>query len=328
MFLISLLIICLIIGYKRGPVPPTQKINIEVPEIPVSLLELDEYVKKDKMNPDLKPDNESRIIWADSIRETEYCLLYLPGFTATHMEGEPLHRNIAKKYGWNLYIPRVRKTGLKDKDAYQDLSIGDLLSSAEEAYRIADRLGKKVIIMSCSTGSTLSLYLASKHPKIAGLFMYSPNVKLATPFAPLMTGPWGLEIAKLAHGGKYRSYEQTEEYKKYWYTNYRVESVITLQQLIEELMTPQTFKSISCPVYVGYYYGSDGMKDDVVSIAAMKEMFKSINTPKELKKMESFDAGHHAMISKLTSKNLPEIEERLIQYIDSDFLKTTNHLDY
>ncbi|MCI5057689.1 MAG: alpha/beta hydrolase [Flavobacteriales bacterium] len=312
------LIICgLVLLYAIGPKPPLQEIQIKSFNIPDDLNALQDKINADKSVIDLKPDNESRIIWADSIRKTEYCLLYLPGFTATYMEGEPLHKNIAKKYGWNLYLPRTVKTGLNDSDAYKDLSISDLLNSAEEAYGVAKKLGDKVIIMSCSTGGTLSLYLASKYPEIAGLLMYSPNVKLGTPFAPLMSGPWGLQIAKLAHGGQYRSYEQSDEYKKYWYTNYRVESVLTLQQLLERIMTEETFEKVTSPLYVAYYYKSEDEMDNVVSIDAIKHMFEKVSTPNELKIIESFEnAGHHAMISKLTSNDMQNIEQRLIKYLD------------
>lgn len=303
--------------YQSGPVPPSQTIEVSVQLNNQELESLDLLVKKDQTVSNLKLDNEARIIWADSMRQTDYCLLYLPGFTATYIEGEPLHKNIAKKYGWNLYLPRTKKTGLTDVDAYKDLTIEDLVYSAEEAYQIARGLGKKVIIMSCSTGGSLSLYLASRY-KVAGLLMYSPNIRIASPFASLLTGPWGLEIAQLAQGGKYRSYDQTPEYQKYWYTKYRVESLVTLQQLLEEYMNPELFEQITCPVYVGYYK-SIQEEDEVVSIEAMKQMFASIQTPESLKRMESFDAGHHAMISKLLSKDMENIELKVMNYIDSTF---------
>jgi alpha-beta hydrolase superfamily lysophospholipase len=50
--------------------------------------------------------------------------------------------------------------------------------SSEVYALIAKKLGKKVIIMSTSTGGTLSLQLAAAFPEIAGLVMYSPNIEI------------------------------------------------------------------------------------------------------------------------------------------------------
>ena len=52
----------------------------------------------------VKPNNEAKIIWADSNhQQTDYAIVYLHGFSASQMEGDPVHRNIAKQFHCNLY---------------------------------------------------------------------------------------------------------------------------------------------------------------------------------------------------------------------------------
>ncbi|MFR6382415.1 MAG: alpha/beta hydrolase [Odoribacter splanchnicus] len=67
---------------------------------------------------------------------------------------------------------------------------------------IAHKLGKKVIIMGTSTGCTLALMLAADFPVLVdALILYSPNIKIKNPMAPLLSGPWGLQISGAVHGG-------------------------------------------------------------------------------------------------------------------------------
>jgi hypothetical protein len=64
-------------------------------------------------------DNEARIVWAnDSLKQkTEYAIVYLHGFSASQEEGNPVHRNIAKQFGCNLYLSRLSQHGVDTTDA-------------------------------------------------------------------------------------------------------------------------------------------------------------------------------------------------------------------
>ena len=53
---------------------------------------------------------------------------------------------------------------------------GDLIHEAKEAIAIAKAIGDKVIVIGCSTGATLTLYLAAKDQDLAGLILLSPNI--------------------------------------------------------------------------------------------------------------------------------------------------------
>jgi hypothetical protein len=103
---LSLIIVGLIVVYFLGPKPRTPSLDAQLPVVPSSLKALEASIIEREQSFSLKPDNEGRIVWADSIpKKTPYSVIYLHGYTATYMEGEPVHRNFARRYGCNLYLP-------------------------------------------------------------------------------------------------------------------------------------------------------------------------------------------------------------------------------
>jgi alpha-beta hydrolase superfamily lysophospholipase len=180
-----------------------------------------------------------------------------------------------------------------------------LWESAKEALMVARTLGKKVIIMSTSTGGTLALKLASDFPEyVDGLILYSPNIRINNMGAFLLSKPWGLQIGRKETGGTHRVVNEDFDSKicQYWYCKYRVEAIVFLQQLVDETMIKPTFKNVSKPVFLGYYYKDKTHQDDVVKVDAMLKMFDNLGTPAELKvKMAFPEAGNHVIASEITS---------------------------
>lgn len=66
--------------------------------------------------------------------------------------------------------------------------------------------------------------------------------------APLLSGPWGLQISRAVHGGKYAVSDDPADSEdcKYWYCKYRLEAQVYLQQLLDMRMNRREFeKSLS-----------------------------------------------------------------------------------
>lgn len=316
---IGLLLLGLIILFAVGPSPKQPALEVESPQISGDLRVIEAAIAAaEKQVAGLKPDNESRIIWSDSIpQKTPYSVVYLHGFNASWAEGEPIHREFAQRYGCNLYIPRLYAHGLSDKDAMLEFNADSLLASAAKALAVGKQLGEKVILMSCSTGGTLALLLAAEDPDIAGIIAYSPNIAIANEAAFLLNGPWGLQIARAVYEGEYRTYEAPEDYKKYWATTYRLEGLVELQNLLEYGMTESTFSKVSQPFFMGYYYKNEEEQDDVVSVAAMQEMFRQISTPENLKREIAFPkVGHHVLASYLKSQDLDAVRTATFSFAE------------
>lgn len=271
---------------------------------------------------DIKPDNNARIEWAnDSAKvKTPYVLLYLHGFTASRIEGDPTYGNFAKRYGMNVYAARLATQGLDTVDQMIDYRPERLWQSALQALAIAQNLGDKVIIMSTSTGGTLALKLAADFPEIvAALINLSPNIRLINPEAVLLTKPWGLQIARLIMGGDFRVLQpQDSLYQKYWYVKYRLEAVVYLQKLVETTMNEETFSRITCPVLNVFYYKDEDHKDDVVSVDRIRWMHNLLATPENQKRaVEIPDARTHIIGCGLYCKALPEVEAVVIDFSET-----------
>lgn len=290
--------------------PREEFLPIESPEVnplAISLDSLESYIEsKESGISDLKPDNHSRIIWADSLRKTRYSLVYLHGFSASPMESNPVHIAFAKAFGMNSYLPLLPGHGRDDRDSFLSLQPNELVAAAKEALAIGQLLGEDVIVMSCSTGSTLAIYLASGNRELVdALIMYSPNIQLYDEKAKLITGPWGKNIV-LSSVGKYREGPSTgnNEINQYWTTTYRNEGLIALQSLLDQTMTQPVFQSISQPYFIGYYYKNEDEKDKTISIDAIFDFDRETKTPDSLTKLIAYpDAGEHVISNPLKSNS-------------------------
>jgi len=319
------LLLFLIFLYVVGPKFHAPELNNELPKIEVQRDQLDSFLTEKEEKLPVKPDNESIVLWAnDSLKQqTDWCLLYLHGFSASRMEGFPTHVNFATHFGINAYLPRLASHGLDVPDPLLDMTPDRLYESAKEALQIAHLLGKKVVIMSTSTGGTLSLKLAAEFPELVdGLILLSPNVAINNSAAFLLSGPWGLQIARKVYDGKYRYINDNPEDEEcaYWNCFYRLEAIVYLQQLVDATMDPRTFHRVNAPVFLGYYYKDEEHQDDVVRVDAALKMFNELGTPDSLKEKKAFDAGVHVIGSGMFSKAQREVEEAAIRF-GEDVLK-------
>lgn len=290
--LFGLLAFLVIIGliYILGPKPSFEEVDFDQFEQSISIENVETYIDNNNAEvEELKPGNEAMIVWADSSQtKTEYALVYLHGFSASHEEGNPVHREFAKRTGMNLYLSLLADHGRSSEDSFKDLTASDFYASAEEALEIGKALGQKVVVMSCSTGGTLSAMLATEHPEIHSFIMFSPNIDIADPASNLTTGPWGQELLELTLGGEYNQLSYGPEQAKYWNSRYHVNGIIMLKHMLDNYMTKQTFETIDQPIFMGYYYKDEEHQDNVVSVPRMLDFFDQISTPEELKKKKAY----------------------------------------
>lgn len=299
----------LIMAYILGPKPaaPVLTPSASWTDIPDSVSQIDAYIAAKESKTVLKPGNEARVIWADSAqpKKTKIVFMYVHGFSASPMEGDPLHREVAKKFGANLLLARVAGHGVPDSDStYTTVTADDYYQSVENYYAIAKKLGDEVVVLGTSFGGAMSLVLAANHPEIKALMLYGPCIAIKDPNATLLDNPWGLQMAHLITGSDYRDIPvMAPGHAENWSLHYRLEGVVAVQNLLTHAMTKEVFEKVKIPVFMGYYYKDEEHQDNVVSVDAMKEMYAALGTPAALKREEAFpNSGNHVITSNLLGK--------------------------
>lgn len=315
---LCIFLIILIVAYFLGPKPSHPKLTTDLPTVPAEATQLEKYIAAGEATHKIKPENEARIIWLnDSTKEkTEYAVVYIHGFSASQEEGDPVHKNFVKKFGCNLFLARLAEHGIDTTEAMVNLTADKLWNSAKEAYATGKQTGKKIILMSTSTGGTLALKLAATYPEIAGLILLSPNIAINDANAWLLNNPWGLQIAKLVKGSEYvYAKDTTAVYKKYWYFQYRMESVVELEELLESTMKTSVFEKITQPVLLLYYFKDKKNQDPVVKVSAMKRMFAQLGTTADKKREVAIpNAGDHVIGSSIKSKDVQSVETEIEKF--------------
>lgn len=319
-----LVISLLIVAYYAGPKPDYLELDSQLVEVPQSLDSLDRFLLRKEAAFDLRPGNEAKIEWHDdSIRRTEWAILYLHGFSASHPEGAPVHRNIAQKLGANLFLARLSGHGYA-KECLHDFSAESAWKDAKEALSIARLLGEKVLVMSTSTGGSYALNLAARFPdSVDALVNLSPNIRVKDPAAKLLNDPWGLEIAKMVLGEKRHIKADHPDYGRYWDTLYTVKAVVELQHLLESTLIQETFTKIEMPCLNLCYYKNELEQDQVVSVEKIRWMHGSLGSPEDQKRLvELPEVGNHVLANPIKSKD-PQAVEGAIEA----FLKEILHLE-
>jgi pimeloyl-ACP methyl ester carboxylesterase len=315
-------IFVIVAAYFLGPVMPVPVLNKSIPSIPYGTEKISEFVETKEKKETIKEGNEATIIWAnDSVRDkTEYILLYLHGFSASKFEGSPVNTDFPKRYKCNSYHARLAGHGLATDEPLLYMTPDNLYDSAKEALAIAGRLGEKVIVMSTSSVGTLGLMLAADFPELVhSLILYSPNIKIKQKSASMILNrPWGLQLGRLFVGGKYRVPDNiTESESRYWYSYYRVEALVYLQQLLDARMNKDLFKQVKCPVFLGYYYKDKHHQDETVDVKAMLKMFNALATPENKKRKVAFpNADAHVIACELTSKSVKEVKKETFRFAE------------
>jgi esterase/lipase len=315
------LAIVLAVVYMLGPKAKIQSLEGEYPTVPTRILDLEDLVKeKQDSTQGLKPRNEAKIIWADSLnkRKTPYSIVYIHGFGASEMEGYPVHRKIAKHFQANLYLVRLPEHGINREDAMKYLSAQKLVDEVREAYMIGKSLGDSVIVVGTSMGGALSLVLGSEKPDMKALVLYSPAIREGGEALEQFFRPWSKFIAeKFVFKNGMNLTQREGEKAKYWSTQYHVNGYESLAVLLRSKMNAETFLKIKIPIFLGYYYKNEQEQDFVVSVAKMLEMYDQLGTEDNQKRKMAFpETGDHVIASSITSHDWEGVLQETIQFLE------------
>lgn len=315
----ALITLLLVVGYFIGPRPDEPVYGYTLPIYPTDLSELEKMIQDSESSLPLREDNQARIIWCDSVpRVTPISIVYLHGFAGSYRDGYPLNVNVAKAIGANIYLSRWAGHGMKPRQALENFTPEAAWKSAKEALVIGSKIGEKVVLLSTSTGGTLSLFLAAHFPdQVHGMVNIGPNVEDDQFGSFLLDSPWGYELAHLVSLGEHRKIQHDSNLAyQYWDSIYPAEALINLELLVHSTMTDSTFTKVRCPVLTMYYHKNFLKEDEHVEVSLYEDVYEKFSTPDSLLKLKPLDKPKtHFVGSDIKSEDYKTAQRIAIQFI-------------
>ena len=281
--------------------------------------DLDQYLKnKESQFSDLKKDVQKKIIWfRKKNTKTNISIVYIHGFSASSEEVRPLPDLIGKDIRANIFYTRLTGHG-RSSDAMGLSSISNWVNDLHEAIEIGSRIGQKVILISTSTGGTLSAisalndYLSNT---ILGYIFISPNFGINHKLANLISWPYSEYWLHLFIGKTRTIKPRNELDKKFWTLSYPTKALIPMARLVKKINN-KNFSNVSNPAL--FYFSMD---DKVVEPKKTLEFIenwggetKTINV-----KMSEFDDKYsHVIAGDILSPGQTEFARKeMVEWIKS-----------
>lgn len=232
-----------------GPDTPTAR---QAP--PTALADLDPWLQTSESKFEgLRPGTAKGVVWASADKQqTPWSVVYIHGFSASRLETAPLADQVAKALGANLFYTRLSGHGLPGQ-AMGEVSAQDWMADTLEAVQIGKSLGNKVLVISCSTGSTLSTWLGTtpQAADVSAFVFISPNFGLKNKMSELINGHWGPYIATAVSGDTIR-YEQTDPREVVaWTGSYPTKALFPMMALVKKVRESDLSR-FQTPVFVLY----------------------------------------------------------------------------
>ena len=265
---------------------------------------INEYLKKTEEHLlDIKEGVEKKIIWANEINtKTPISIVYIHGFTASSEEVRPLPDKIAKDLNANLFFTRLTGHG-RNPSAMELCSIPNWIRDLHEAIEIGSRIGEKVILLSSSTGGTISVTSAldkKVSQKILGYIFISPNFGINNKFAGMISWPFSEYWLELILGKKMKHKPRNDLNKKYWTMSYPTNALIPMAKLVREV-NKKDYSTVKKPAL--FYFS---MEDKVVNPHKIKEFITKWggnSTTKIVKLSNKDDKFSHVLAGDIISPN-------------------------
>ena len=191
-------------------------------------------------------------------------------------------------------------------------SIPNWMKDLHEALEIGSKIGEKVILMSSSTGGTISVTSAldkKLSKKILGYIFISPNFGINNKFASLISWPFSEYWLKLILGKTMKHNPRNELNKKYWTMSYPTNALIPMAKLVNEV-NDRDYSKVKKPAL--FYFSMDDKVVDPKKIKKFISNWGGKSTTKIVKLSNSDDKYSHVLAGDIISPNQTEHAKKTI----------------
>ena len=284
----------------------------------LTLSQIDQYlVEQESEFANITKGLEKQVRWHGEKSKTPLAIVYLHGFSASAKEISPVTENLADRLKANAYYVRLRGHA-RDGAAMAQASVEDWKQDVLEAFEIAKLIGEEIVLVSTSTGGTLSTWLTSLNdPSLSRVKMsllVSPNFGLANKSGEMMRWSWGLQLAKWVKGDEHSFVPQNELHSLYWTERYPLEAIVPMINLLDEV-NEIDLGHVTTPQH--FIYSPNDQVIDVSAIDKIEAKYSSAPTTRT-EVLTSEDPGQHVIAGEACSPSTTaEVVEIMAQKIIS-----------
>ena len=265
----------------------------------------------------ITPGTEKLVAWNGGAPcRTELALVFIHGYTGSRQSLAPVLEQVAARLGANLFCTRLTGGGL-GADAIGAVTLGDWQRDLAEAVRIGAVIGRRVVLVTMSTGCPLAAWWVERHPETAALVLLSPNFWPRNRGVSLLLTPAGPLLARLLVG-RYRDLSGKNEMEdRYWTTRHHSRSLVPMMQAVR-LGRRTPLEQIRCPVLVVYTE-----QDRVVSVAAIKRAYERIGSTRK-RLVEFADAEQHELAGAIQApETVPALGGLISRFLQDELVRPT-----
>ena len=276
LLLVALALVAYVWWAMRRLLRPTSERELLPSGLPTSIDEVERWLReRDAKARPAHPMCHSGVTWANGVaRKTGVCVVYLHGWGAGPAEIEPVDVRISAALGANCLRFRYTAHGLGSTERGSQAMVLEqshtvLRADGATAYALARLLGERVVLIGCSTGGALAMWLSSQqwvHNELAACILISPAIRLRVPRAPVVNlcVSWLLlllpqaasrRLLQLINGGPIKRSgmpiypgARGEAQVATWTRAYPIEAVLHLFGLIMLCRATITFGSLTPPM--------------------------------------------------------------------------------
>ncbi|GHA00840.1 lysophospholipase [Arenicella chitinivorans] len=250
---------------------------------------------------DIVENTEKHIRFYAETQQTDFAIVYLHGFSATRMELHPLVDRLADALQANVFYTRLTGHG-RSQDAMLDGSVAAWKQDTEEALALAQRLGRKIIVIGTSTGGTLATWLNANISDADAPFatiLISPNFAVKSRSSELLQWRLGRWLVKILKGDYYSFTPHNEFHAKYWTERYPIDAIAPMLDLVDEVAEIDK-QRITTPHMIVY-----SPQDHVIDVSKIIEFADALGSEQTvvLPFTQSKDPAQHVLVGDASSPN-------------------------
>lgn len=251
------------------------------------------------------PNEEKRVIWAgEPETRAPWSVVYIHGFSASSEELRPVPDIVAEGLGANIVFTRLAGHG-RDGEAMAEATAEAWMTDVAEALAVGHRIGDRVLVISCSTGGTLTALALSEEmgKNVDGAIFFSPNFKVKSKTASFLTWPFARSWLRYV-AGKERSWDPaSEDHGRYWTSRYPIEALLPMGAVVAAALKLD-YGAMKTPAL--FIFDPEDQTVDHARTRAVQAEWGAAAEIFEAHVGPDDDPGHHVIAGRIVSPGMTE----------------------